>query len=155
MSSNIWQHTLLSLRSAPLTIFGFHTPFPEQVVYLLCNIITQYVCISSVYVLTAECTSLTVTLVVTLRKFFSILVSVVYFKNEFTLYHWLGTLLVFTGTAIFTEVIPSRQSLSNLLKSNKALTGDKNGKEHTKGVRISSHNKQITNISITGKLKDT
>jgi UDP-xylose/UDP-N-acetylglucosamine transporter B4 len=29
----------------------------------------------------------------------------VYFKNEFTFAHWLGTFLVFSGTLIFTEVV--------------------------------------------------
>ena len=37
--------------------------------------------------------SLTVTLVVTLRKFFSLLVSVIYFKTYWGLYHWIGTVL--------------------------------------------------------------
>lgn len=80
--------------------------FPSQWWYIIANVITQYVCISSVYVLTTECTSLTVTLVVTLRKFISLLFSIVYFSNPFTIYHWIGTLLVFTGTIIFTEVLP-------------------------------------------------
>lgn len=61
-------------------------------------------CISSVYVLTTECTSLTVTLVITLRKFLSLVFSIVYFDNPFTLAHWFGTFLVFGGTLIFTEV---------------------------------------------------
>lgn len=120
MSNNIWQHTLISIHSPLLVVAGFQTPIPEQVAYLICNIFTQYICISSVYVLTAECTSLTVTLVVTLRKFFSLLVSVVYFKNDFTIYHWIGTLFVFTGTAIFTEVLPSKATLLSYLKLSKS-----------------------------------
>ena len=77
-------------------------------------------CIGSVYVLTTECTSLTVTLVVTLRKFLSLIFSILYFKNAFTIYHWVGTTLVFTGTIIFTEVLPKiRQSLSPAPSENK------------------------------------
>ena len=64
----------------------------------------RYVCISSVFVLTTECTSLTVTLVLTLRKFVSLLLSIVYFGNAFTLTHWTGTGLVFTGTMLFSNV---------------------------------------------------
>lgn len=78
---------------------------PEQWIYLIGNILTQYICISGVYVLTTECSSLTVTLVVTLRKFISLLFSIVYFNNPFTIYHWIGTILVFVGTMIFTEVL--------------------------------------------------
>lgn len=63
-------------------------------------------CVSSVFTLTTECTSLTVTLVLTLRKFFSLLFSIFYFNNPFTIHHWIGTTLVFVGTIIFTEVVP-------------------------------------------------
>jgi len=65
------------------------------------------VCVSSVFSLTAQCSSLTVNLVVTLRKFLSLLLSVIYFNNDFTAFHWLGTFLVFTGTLLFTDVLSS------------------------------------------------
>lgn len=73
-------------------------------VFLILNVITQYMCISNVYILTTECASLTVTLVITLRKFFSLLFSIIYFQNPFTLAHWLGTVMVFSGTLMFAEV---------------------------------------------------
>ena len=56
------------------------------------------------FILTTECTSLSVTLVVTLRKFLSLLVSIAYFDNTFTPSHWLGTALIFTGTLLFADV---------------------------------------------------
>lgn len=78
-------------------------------------------CISSVFTLTAECTSLTVTLVITLRKFLSLIFSIIYFKNPFTLYHWIGTILVFLGTVIFTELLPKiTESLRSTDKIKKA-----------------------------------
>lgn len=87
---------------------------------ILLNHIFRYMCISSVFVLTTECTSLTVTLVITLRKFLSLLFSIIYFKNPFTAYHWIGTILVFIGTVIFTEVVPKiMQSLQNISKTKK------------------------------------
>lgn len=80
----------------------------------------RYMCISSVFVLTTECSSLTVTLVITLRKFLSLLFSIVYFKNPFTICHWIGTLLVFVGTIIFTELVPKiTQSLRSISKTKK------------------------------------
>lgn len=93
--------------SAPVLLPLVGLGVPSQWLFILGNVITQYVCISSVYVLTTECSSLTVTLVVTLRKFVSLLFSIVYFSNPFTLYHWVGTLLVFVGTMVFTEVVPN------------------------------------------------
>lgn len=74
------------------------------IVYLVFTVLTQYACIRSVYKLTTECTSLTVTLVVTIRKFLSIIWSVAYFGNPFTATHWCGTIIVFSGTFLFSRV---------------------------------------------------
>ncbi|XP_065081929.1 UDP-xylose and UDP-N-acetylglucosamine transporter [Ochlerotatus camptorhynchus] len=105
LTTNIWDHIKIANASALYDVPILNIGIPIMWVYLLGNVLTQYICISSVYVLTTECTSLTVTLVVTLRKFVSLLFSIVYFSNPFTIHHWIGTLLVFTGTIIFTEVI--------------------------------------------------
>ena len=75
-----------------------------MMLWLLGNIITQWICINNVFILTSECASLTVTLVVTVRKFLSLLFSIWYFQNPFTLVHWLGTFLVFGGTIIFSDI---------------------------------------------------
>lgn len=100
--SDITSHLRLAFESSTYALpFG---SVPIVPLYLLGNVLTQYLCISSVYVLTTECSSLTVTLVITLRKFFSLLFSIVYFRNPFTWVHWVGTVLVFGGTAIFTEL---------------------------------------------------
>lgn len=118
--NNIYEYAVISNNSA-----AFHLPIldleiPTLWVYLIGNVLTQYICISQVYVLTTECSSLTVTLVITLRKFFSLLFSIIYFKNPFTLAHWFGTILVFGGTFIFTE-IPQKiqQSLTSVPKVKK------------------------------------
>ncbi|XP_060536918.1 UDP-xylose and UDP-N-acetylglucosamine transporter-like [Cylas formicarius] len=110
---SIWEHSVIATKSEPFII-----PFTTIVVpiiwwYIVANVLTQYLCISSVYVLTTECSSLTVTLVITLRKFLSLIFSIVYFKNPFTPAHWLGTILVFGGTLLFAE-IPAR--VSNAIK---------------------------------------
>ncbi|KAI3378172.1 hypothetical protein SNEBB_004833 [Seison nebaliae] len=70
---------------------------------LLGNIVTQYICISSVFTLTIECHALTVTLIITLRKFVSLIFSIWYFQNPFTIVHWLSTAAVFTGTLLYTS----------------------------------------------------
>ena len=72
--------------------------------YFLTSIF-RYICIRSVYNLTVEYSSLTVTLVITLRKFISVVISIFYFKNPFTLYHWIGTILVFSGTLLFVDIL--------------------------------------------------
>lgn len=109
--NNIWDHITIASSTEPTTVLPGIT-LPIAWVWLIANCLTQYMCIGSVFVLTTECTSLTVTLVVTLRKFVSLLFSIVYFNNPFTMYHWIGTTLVFLGTLIFTEIIPVSQKLT-------------------------------------------
>lgn len=111
--SNIVEHISIANGSQPIPIPMVGVSMPILWIYLIADVLTQYLCISSVFVLTTECTSLTVTLVVTLRKFVSLLISIVYFQNPFTAYHWFGTALVFVGTIIFTELIPSFGNRSN------------------------------------------
>jgi len=78
---------------------------PSLWLYCVGNALTQYVCISSVFSLTSHVSSLTVTLVLTLRKFTSLLLSIAYFGNPFTPTHWAGTALVFGGTLVFSNVV--------------------------------------------------
>jgi solute carrier family 35 (UDP-xylose/UDP-N-acetylglucosamine transporter), member B4 len=104
LGSSIYSHLILALHSTPITFFGGSLQVPSTVVYIVIYVLTQYLCISSVYTLTSECSSLTVTLVVTLRKFLSLLFSILYFQNPFTRAHWVGTFLVFAGTLLFSDI---------------------------------------------------
>lgn len=104
LAPDILNHWSICLNSAPFVLPFINLEVPSMLLYLLGNVITQYLCISSVFVLTTECASLTVTLVVTLRKFLSLLFSIWYFQNPFTLVHWFGTILVFGGTMLFSDI---------------------------------------------------
>jgi len=103
IANNIYDHAMVSLSSEPLFQIG-SIAMPSMIFYLFCNTGTQFICISAVYRLTSECPSLTVTLVVTLRKFFSLLFSIWYFNNPFTFVHWIGTAMVFAGTLLFSDI---------------------------------------------------
>uniref|UniRef100_A0A8C2YWY2 Solute carrier family 35 member B4 n=1 Tax=Cyclopterus lumpus TaxID=8103 RepID=A0A8C2YWY2_CYCLU len=96
--------------SAPTVVPVVGLNVPLMWLYLLINVITQYVCIRGVFILTTECASLTVTLVVTLRKFLSLIFSILYFQNPFTEWHWVGTGVVFLGTLLYTEVWSSMRA---------------------------------------------
>ncbi|NWS85161.1 S35B4 protein, partial [Toxostoma redivivum] len=104
LAPNIYQHAVLFSQSELFQVPGIGLTLPIMWFYLLMNVITQYVCIRGVFILTTECTSLTVTLVVTLRKFVSLIFSILYFQNPFTGWHWLGTAFVFVGTLMYTEL---------------------------------------------------
>lgn len=102
-SSSLIEHATIASNSEPFTVPILNIGMPLIWGFLLLNVITQYMCISNVYILTTECQSLTVTLVITLRKFFSLLFSILYFQNPFTVVHWIGTIMVFAGTLMFSE----------------------------------------------------
>ncbi|XP_008299696.1 UDP-xylose and UDP-N-acetylglucosamine transporter [Stegastes partitus] len=110
LATDIYNHCIYFSQSTPVLVpvVGFTAPILW--IYLLINVITQYVCIRGVFILTTECASLTVTLVVTLRKFLSLIFSIIYFQNPFTTWHWVGTAVVFLGTLLYTEVLSSVQA---------------------------------------------
>ncbi|KAK2169457.1 hypothetical protein NP493_1188g00036 [Ridgeia piscesae] len=105
LSKDIYNHMIVFSQSTPIVLPFLGIAVPKLWLFLIGNTLThpRYVCIRSVFILTTECTSLSVTLVVTLRKFLSLLFSIIYFNNPFTLYHWLGTAFVFSGTLLFTD----------------------------------------------------
>jgi len=102
LAPDLLHHVSICFNSSTISIFSFN--IPSMLLYLLGNVITQYICISNVFVLTSECASLTVTLVITLRKFVSLLFSIWYFQNPFTAAHWIGTAAVFGGTLLFSDI---------------------------------------------------
>ncbi|KAI7862866.1 UAA transporter [Spinellus fusiger] len=82
----------------PVSLF-----FPRLWLYLILNMLTQYICIAGVNRMTSMSTSLTLNLILNLRKFTSLLISIVYFKNAFGMYAQLGTALVFLGTLVYAR----------------------------------------------------
>lgn len=108
--------------SDPYTIPAADIVVPWAWLWLFFNTVSQFICIRSVFILTTECTSLTVTLVVTLRKFVSLVFSILYFQNPFTLTHWAGAALVFLGTLMFVDLLSNfslYRKLENLLTPEK------------------------------------
>jgi hypothetical protein len=79
---------------------------PVLFVFLMGNVVTQFLCITGVYQLTAVANTLSCTMAVTVRKFLSLVVSVWYFSNPFSAFHWLGTVFVFLGVLQYADVMP-------------------------------------------------
>ena len=105
LSQDIVKHWRICMASSSLNIPIVELQVPVMVLHLAANISLQYVCIFSVFVLTSECTSLTASLVLTTRKFISLLFSIWYFDNSFTPLHWAGTGLVFAGILLFSDIL--------------------------------------------------
>jgi len=72
-------------------------------IVLFLNLVLQWVCIKGVFMLTSAAGTLTTTLVITLRKFISLVFSIMYFDNPFTSLHWTGTCLVFIGILVYSS----------------------------------------------------
>ena len=98
MATDIKEHFNITISSPPLELFSI----PRMIVFLLGNILSQYVCARSIFQLSSHYSSLTITMLLTLRKFVSIIISVSFLGNIFTAWHWVGTVLVFAGTSIFS-----------------------------------------------------
>eukprot|EP01138_Halocafeteria_seosinensis_P006557 gb/GECG01006703.1/.p1 GENE.gb/GECG01006703.1/~~gb/GECG01006703.1/.p1 ORF type:complete len:436 (+),score=25.59 gb/GECG01006703.1/:1-1308(+) len=80
------------------------------------NVVTQYICLSGVFRLFSHADALTATLVMTVRKCLSLLLSVKLFDNTFTDLHWIGASLVFSA-ALYYSTTPSATSNSGKKKN--------------------------------------
>lgn len=74
----------------------------RQLVNLALNALTQYVCVRGVHNLAGQVSALTVTIVLNIRKFISLLISVYMFGNEFSEGMITGTVLVFLGAFLYS-----------------------------------------------------
>jgi UDP-xylose/UDP-N-acetylglucosamine transporter B4 len=113
LHSSIWLSIQTFNQSQPLDcsqlpyltfIHPLISGLPRLWLFLLLNVLTQFACSKSIFVLSEHCTSLTITLLITLRKFFSLIISIYLFRNPFTAYHWFGSLMVFAGTLLFADL---------------------------------------------------
>jgi len=104
LAPDILHHWQICVASEPVPLPLLGTEVPVMVLHLIGNVIPQYLCISAVFVLTTECPSLTASLVLTFRKFLSLLFSIWYFQNPFTVAHYVGASLVFCGIILFSDI---------------------------------------------------
>lgn len=75
---------------------------PKALLYLLANGLTQYVCVRGVNNLAGNATALTVSIVLNVRKFVSLLLSIYLFGNQLSIGTVVGTILVFLGASLYS-----------------------------------------------------
>ncbi|KAG1843479.1 UAA transporter [Suillus subalutaceus] len=85
-------------QSGPLAPYEAGLIVPSIFVYLLLNTCTQLVCVIGVNRLTGRVSSLTVTLILTVRKAISLLLSVAFYGGQGNTEMWAGAGLIFIGT---------------------------------------------------------
>jgi len=76
---------------------------PVMWVYAALNVASQYACIVGVYNLTPIADPLTINVVLTVRKFASLLLSIIAFRNTFTLAHWAGMVAITAGVLVYLQ----------------------------------------------------
>jgi UDP-xylose/UDP-N-acetylglucosamine transporter B4 len=86
--------------ASPLTPF-LPIPIPIMWMWVCCNAVTQYICLRGVHSVTATFGTLTCTFWTTVRKFLTLIFSILYFQNAFTWVHWFGSFLVLVGSLLF------------------------------------------------------
>lgn len=96
------------------------------------NVVTQWLCLTGVYSLISQADQLTVNVVLTVRKFVSLMTSIYLFGNTFTGYHWCGAVLVFVGASLYgmgpqvhawlASQPPTSPALADSTKSSKAVS---------------------------------
>ncbi|XP_047525964.1 UDP-xylose and UDP-N-acetylglucosamine transporter-like [Pieris napi] len=118
------EEMLFYTHAIPLPLFLIIMPelgaialsLPSYLWYILVlNIIAQFYCANSVHILGTKESSVTVTFILTVRKFVSLIISSVVFKNSLTIYHVVGTVLVVIGT-YFYFFVNKQQPLSSSKK---------------------------------------
>lgn len=82
--------------------FSLFTSPPRRLLILLTNAITQYVCVRGVNNLAGNSTALTVSIVLNIRKFVSLLLSIYLFGNSLPFGTVIGTVFVFLGAGMYS-----------------------------------------------------
>ncbi|KAF7118436.1 hypothetical protein CNMCM5793_007957 [Aspergillus hiratsukae] len=80
---------------------SFIAHIPMQVAYLFVNALTQYLCIRGVHLLSAQTSSLTVTVVLNIRKLVSLLLSIYLFGNHLSPGVVISAVCVFAGGGLY------------------------------------------------------
>ncbi|KFA59992.1 hypothetical protein S40285_08511 [Stachybotrys chlorohalonatus IBT 40285] len=87
---------------APLDAFSGVVRIPRQLLYLVTNVLTQYACIRGVNLLAATTSSLTVTIVLSIRKLASLLLSIWLFGNSLPTGTLVGAVIVFGAGGLYS-----------------------------------------------------
>lgn len=86
----------------------------QSLITLVGNLITQNVCITGVNMLASHTGALTLSIVLLVRKFVSLLLSVVFFNNKLSQTAYIGILIVFFGAFLYSlGSTPSTKPIKN------------------------------------------
>lgn len=113
-------------------LFPFPLVIPRHLFFLLINVATQYLCVRGVNRLSAISTALTITIILNLRKFTSLALSVIIFGNKLATGVKIGAVLVGAGAAWYAfesrgrsinRYIPQSLSVNDIADGRRANGG--------------------------------
>lgn len=78
-------------------------PVPRAMMWVILNNLTQLICIKGVFRLSAHYSPLTVNITLSVRKFLSVLFSIVWFGNAWTILHSIATVAIFGGVFAYSQ----------------------------------------------------
>eukprot|EP00746_Dinoflagellata_sp_MGD_P042447 gnl/MRDRNA2_/MRDRNA2_202934_c0_seq1.p1 gnl/MRDRNA2_/MRDRNA2_202934_c0~~gnl/MRDRNA2_/MRDRNA2_202934_c0_seq1.p1 ORF type:complete len:361 (-),score=32.53 gnl/MRDRNA2_/MRDRNA2_202934_c0_seq1:79-1161(-) len=94
-----------ALASEPIAL-PFENPLqlPSRVVWLILNNISQVICLKGVFRASAALSPLSLTIVLSVRKFLSVSFSICWFGNPWTHLHSMASVLIFGGAFAYSQV---------------------------------------------------
>merc|ERR1711991_1093756 len=150
---NIWNE-----RSDQIFVPYLDRDVPIVALYALLNVITQYICIRGVFSLMGLTNSLTCTLTLSVRKFCSLVFSVIYFNNPFTKNHIIAVCFVFVGTYFYIQAKQGKkqpdvrkETVKNEGKTGKNVKQEENKNKKQKDNIIPSNDRKDKITNETGK----
>ena len=100
MSPTIYREFGVVLQSKQVTLGAFK--FPRQLLSLTVNVLTQFICTKGVNMLAGETSALTVTVVLLVRKFVSLILSVIFYGSYMSTLGMIGSIIVFGSAAYYS-----------------------------------------------------
>eukprot|EP00418_Pyrodinium_bahamense_P024926 CAMPEP_0179138702 /NCGR_PEP_ID=MMETSP0796-20121207/66264_1 /TAXON_ID=73915 /ORGANISM="Pyrodinium bahamense, Strain pbaha01" /LENGTH=332 /DNA_ID=CAMNT_0020838017 /DNA_START=30 /DNA_END=1028 /DNA_ORIENTATION=- len=81
-------------------------PLPRRLMWVIANNFTQLACIKGVFRLSAHYSPLTTNITLSVRKFMSLVLSIVWFGNVWTHLHSIATVAIFSGVFAYSQCKP-------------------------------------------------
>merc|ERR1712087_48061 len=105
LREDITTAAMSALASEPITLGskGISLQLPSRVVWLILNNISQVICLKGVFRASAALSPLSLTIVLSVRKFLSVGFSILWFGNPWTHLHSVASGLIFGGAFAYSS----------------------------------------------------
>jgi len=99
----MWEDLGAAISAAIASEKALLGPLPSRIVWLILNCFANAVCLKGVFRTSSIVSPLTLTIILSVRKFLSIIFSVVWFRNSWTALHSMAVVLIFGGAFAYSQ----------------------------------------------------